>query len=79
MISDKVTSPPKAHGGQGLQLSRRIYRKSLMAMQVIKVMQVMKVVQVREVIKGEKVKEIRSPNQEVLDQRGQDMNWKINR
>ncbi len=45
----------------------------------MKVMPVMKAVQIREVMKSEKVKEIRSPNQEVLDQRGQDLSWKINR
>ncbi len=44
-----------------------------MAMQVIETIQVMKAVQVREVMKSEKVKKIRSPNQEVLDQRGQDL------
>ncbi len=30
-------------------------------------------------VKDSKVKEVRSPNQEVLDQRGQDLSWKINR
>ncbi len=30
-------------------------------------------------VKDQKVKEVRSPNQEVLDQRGQDLSWRINR
>ncbi len=30
-------------------------------------------------VKDQKVKEVRSPNQKVLDQRGQDLSWKINR
>ncbi len=30
-------------------------------------------------VKDKKVKEVRSPNQEVLDQRGQDLSWRINR
>ncbi len=30
-------------------------------------------------VKDQKVKEVRSLNQEVLDQRGQDLSWRINR
>ncbi len=30
-------------------------------------------------VKDQKVKEVRSPNQEVLDQRSQDLSWRINR
>ncbi len=30
-------------------------------------------------VKDQKFKEVRSPNQEVLDQLGQDLSWKINR
>ncbi len=30
-------------------------------------------------VKDQKVKEVRSPNQEVVVQRGQDLSWRINR
>ncbi len=30
-------------------------------------------------VKDQEVKEFRSPNQEFLDQRGQDLSWRINR
>ncbi len=59
-----VASPPKVHGGRGLQRQR----------QEVKGQQMLK-----QKVKDQKVKEVRSLNQEVLDQRGEDLSWRINR
>ncbi len=59
-----VTSSLKAYGGQEIQRQR----------QEVKGQQMLK-----QKVKDQKVKEVWSPNQEVLDQRGQDLSWMINR
>ncbi len=60
----RFTSPPKAYESQEMQRQR----------QEVKGQQILK-----QKVKDQKVKEVRSLNQEVLDQRGQDLSWKINR
>ncbi len=64
-----VISPPKARGGRGMQRQK----------QEIKGQQMLKQKVEDQEVKDQEVKEVRSPNQEVLDQRGQDLSWRINR
>ncbi len=64
-----VTSPPKAHGSQRMQRQKQEVKGQQMLKQKVEDQEV----------KDQEVKEVRSPNQEVLDQRGQDLSWRINR
>ncbi len=51
-----VTSPPKAHGGRGMQRQK----------QEVKTQQMLKQKVENQEVKDQEVKEVRSPNQEVL-------------